>query len=314
MAEGFVEEEWVQGVTTRTRKGRTMRELDKELWNRFRQVIDGNYVLTDITATEDCRAYTMKGEDDQLWILPLRPKAAYILGLDVVGYSRRSIDGQLFLTSYLYAIVEQSVAHLRLRNWMPGTQPCVMIPTGDGAMLVFDDTIHLQFMSALLYHINMMIEDINRHYLHRGVAAGLDRDQDFPILPLHCRYAIAKGDVIHMEGLDGVNNAVGPGLVTCARILAASKGAHLLVQSDVMDDFDREGGIDGVARQGDPWNWEQSLHSALMPETKVKATTVRFYNVFGKYRPVHLMRAAGSTDDDVATYNIGSHDVSTIVL
>lgn len=81
-----------------------------------------------------------------------------------------------------------------------------------------------------------------------------------------------------------------------------------------MDDFGQEGGIDGVVRQGDPWNWEQSLHSALMPETKVKTTTIRFYNVFGKYRPVRLMQAAGANDGDVATYNIGSHDISTIVL
>lgn len=193
-----------------------MKNLDKELWEKFQKVIADNYVLTNVKVTSNCRTYVMQDKDGQSWNLSLRPKNAYILGLDAVGYSRRSIDGQLFLTTYLYTIIKQSVAHLRQLKWMPGNQPCVVIPAGDGAMLVFDDTIYLQFVLAILLHVNMMIEDINRNYLHRRVAAGLNRKQDYPILPLHCRYVLAKGEVIHMKELDGANNAVGPGLVTCA--------------------------------------------------------------------------------------------------
>ncbi len=294
-----------------------MKGVDEQLWKNFRGALSGNGVIRSIgSAAPGTKTYGFEDASGQGWSLSVRTRTSYVLGIDIVGYSRRSQDAQLFLTTWVFEIIKAAVEQLRKIGWLPADQPSVLISTGDGAMLVWDDPAYLQFAMAMLFCVNMWIEDITRRYAGRGVAESLNRSQPYPILPIHCRYVLAKGEIIPMLGLDGSPNGVGTALVTCARLLAASKGAHLLVQSEVMDDLDQHGGIEGVRAQGEPWDWHQSFHCALMSEASVKTAKLRFYNVFGKYRPVPLYTKLGLSREDVEgapTYNIGSHDVSTIV-
>lgn len=293
-----------------------MEQVDKDLWNGFSDALGKKGTITDIQpARGGARTFVFQ-DDSGTWSLSIRPRTCYILGIDIVGYSRRSLDGQLLLTTWLFSIIQSSITNLRNMGWILGNQPSVLIPTGDGALIVIDDTAHLGTAAALIYHVQMWVEDINRNHMARGVSRSFNAAQQYPVTPIHCRYVLAKGETVPIAGLNGADNAVGPGLVTCARILAASKGAHFLVHSDVMDDFDAQGGVDGVQRQGDPWNWSQSLHCALMPEKSVKSARLSFHNLFGKFKPVALLMNRGASKEDALGapwYNLGSHDVSTII-
>jgi len=293
-----------------------MRKVDEELWKGFGKAVTSKGTITGAKPVPGGTTYSFRDEAGQDWNLSLRPRTAYVIGIDTVGYSRRSLNGQLLLTTWLFSIIQRSIENLRNINWIPNSQPCVLIPTGDGAMIVIDDDARLDVATALIYHVQMWVEDINRRHLGQKVSSKFNKSQPYPIVPIQCRYALAKGEIILMKGLNKELNTVGPGMVTCARILAASKGAHFLVEAEVQDDYDALGGIDGVQQQGDPWNWWQRLHSALMPEKKVKTATLTFYNVFGKFKPGPLIvRTGGSRGDaeGVPWYNLGSHDVSTIV-
>lgn len=293
-----------------------MEQVDEDLWKGFSDALGKKGTITSIQpAGGGTRTFGFSNDVDT-WSLSIRSRTCYILGIDIVGYSRRSLEGQLLLTTWLFSIIQSSINNLCSIHWIPGTQPSVLIPTGDGALIVIDGTAYLGTATALIYHVQMWVEDINRNHMARGVSRSFNAAQPYPVTPIHCRYVLAKGETVPIAGLNDADNAVGPGLVTCARILAASKGAHFLVHSEVMDDFDAQWGIDGVQRQGDPWNWSQSLHCALMPEKSVKSARLSFYNVFGKFKPIALMMRKGASKEDAhgaPWYNLGSHDVSTII-
>ena len=306
-----------------------MGENDKELWENFSEALKKEGVVTSIKNEGKEEIVFEFSNGDESWNASIRPRTSYIVGIDIVSYSARSAEGQLILTALLFYLIQSSIRHLRCIDWIQKTESSVLlIPTGDGALIVFDDLScdnlscddpgcdDLCYAAALIYCVQMWVEDINRNLMGRGVSFSVNELQGFPITPIHCRYVLAKGITVPIRGLNNERNAVGPGLVKCARILAASKGAHFLVAADVMDDFNSQGGIDGVSQLGDPWHWSQSLHCALMPEKTVKKETVCFYNVFGKFSPVALMKKMGLSPADskeAALYNIGSHDVSTIV-
>ena len=293
-----------------------MKQVDKDLWKSLSDALGKKGTITGIQSG-DAGAQSFDYENDaDTWSLSIRPRPCYILGIDIVGYSRRSLEGQLLLTTWLFSIIQSSINSLRGIGWISGTQPIALIPTGDGALIVIDDTTQLGGAAALIYHVQMWVEDINRSHMARGVSRSFNASQPYPVTPIHCRYVLAKGQTVPIAGLNGEDNAVGPGLVTCARILAASKGAQFLVHSEVMDDFNVQCGIDGVQREGDPWDWSQSLHCALMPEKSVKSARLSFYNVFGKFKPVALLTRRGATEKEAlgaSWYNLGSHDVSTII-
>ena len=84
----------------------------------------------------------------------------------------------------------------------------------------------------------------------------------------------------HHRGTERAERRRSGGLESCARILSASKGAHLLVQDEVIRELLAHGGINEVSTLGDPWNWEQRLHTARLKEMKIKSGTFAFYNVF----------------------------------
>lgn len=293
-----------------------MRPVDKKLWQGFSDALGSNGTITGIQpAAAGARTFTFV-DTASSWSLPVRPQTGYIIGIDVVGYSRRSIDGQLLVTTWLFSIIESAIRNLRSIGWIPPNQPSVLIPTGDGALMVIDDTAHLGAAAAILYHVQMSLEDINRNHMARGVSRTFNETQPYPVIPIQCRFVLAKGLTVPITGPNGADNAVGPGLVTCARILAASKGSHYLVHAEVMDDFNALCGIDGVQSRGDPWDWSQSLHCALLPEKSVKSARLSFYNVFGKFAPMALLMKLGvrkKKGGRAPLYNLGSHDVSTII-
>lgn len=292
-----------------------MKPVDKTLWDNFKGAIQGPFSFISVgDGPKDTKRFVVAGQNNKTYNLSLRPAKVHVVGVDIVGYSRRSSEAQLILTGLLFARVEATVNLLRQVGWIQAAQPQVSIPLGDGAMLVFDGQETLASSLAFVYCLNMWIEDLNRQYLYRPTSTEFEASQPYPVLPIHCRYVLNTGEVFYIKDINGVDNAVGEALVRCARIAASSKGAHFLVDAEVMGEIGANGGIDGVRHRGDPWDWQQSLYTALMPETKVKSAVLRFYNVFGKYRNARLLEVQHADPNSGPVYNIGSHDVSTIIV
>lgn len=289
-----------------------MKTVDETLWENWDGALKEKFAIAGFTRTDQVATFTVRGDDGTDWNLPVRPTSVHVVGIDIVGYSKRSSEGQLLLTSFLFNRIDSTIKMLRKIGWLATTQPPVSIPLGDGAMLVFDGVSSVQFALGFIFCLNMWIEDLNRHHLYSATTQEFESAQPHPVLPLHCRFVLNGGEVIYIKDVNKNDNAIGPALVTNARILAASKGAHFLVDALVMNELNTLGGIDGIQTIGAPVNWTQSLYTALMPETKVKSAPLKFYNVFGKYGNAPLLKVLNSPAVGSATYNVGSHDVTSI--
>lgn len=291
-----------------------MKPVDKLLWLNFQAAVAARASLVSIQKGKDAITYVVRSKEGNQWDLSLRATDAHVVGLDVVRYSHRSQDGQLFLTTWLFQLIAAAIMKLRMIQWIGDDQADLAISLGDGAMLVLDKEGSLGAAMALVYLINMWSEEMNRNYIGQMVDPSVEEQQPYPILPMQCRFVVVKGKIIHTEDISSRPNAVGQALVTCSRLLAASKGSHFLIHADVMKELDQKGGIDGAAKLGGLWDWEQSMHVSQMAEKSIKARQLCFYNVFGKYSPRGPMVAAGvSPAAGCARYNIGSHDVTTLV-
>lgn len=283
------------------------------LWKSWKEAVSSQATLTNVQKDKATTVFTMSDGKHPPWVLSLPRYRRYSLGLDIVGFTKRSPEGQLYLAAALLVAVDAARDLLRSIHWLGTNEPDVAIPLGDGAILLFETW---EQAIAMMFAINMFIEDMNR-----GSTGGIDRkvDAEHHILPWEVRYAVALGDVGKISA-EGRPNAIGPGVSNCARILSASKGAHLLIQDEVMRQLNEVGGINEL--QG-PCAWSQELHAARLPDRQVKSETFGFYNVFGAYTSEKLLAARKEAQakkrniskgerDPGRRYAIGSHDVATI--
>jgi hypothetical protein len=133
-------------------------------------------------------------------------------------------------------------------------------------------------------------------------------NEAMPVFPIECRFALSYDDVLLLMDINDSLNCVGSGMVTCTRILATDKGAHLLVDQKLLEDLEPHGGLTAI---GDGV-WGQRLHRALMGEVQVKTTRFRYADVFGFYNDGPLLQALGKRPDEPKTYHIGSHDIGSL--
>jgi hypothetical protein len=285
--------------------------IDQKLWDNWKHALRKTKLRQISKTGDEVINFETTSEDGTSWNLPLRPRHMYAMGCDIVGYSRRSLEGQLYLTTSLFVAMDIATTALRQRSWLSATEPCAVLPTGDGALVV---TGSLQDAFALTLTLNMLMEDLNRGPAG-GVEEKVEREQPCRILPCEVRFALAGGRLVEICDVTNRRNFVGEALVTCARILAASKGAHFLAEEGVVAEILRSGGLNEIARVGAPWSWGQELHAAKLQPRTVKGESFAFYNIFGFYNSEDFLAAAGAPEEfsgDTRRYAIGSHDVSCI--
>jgi len=71
-------------------------------------------------------------EDGSPYNLPLQvDEKKYTVGVDLVGFSKRATEGQLFLTAVLFSRLDSTIRLLRRVGWLRINYPSVVIPTGD---------------------------------------------------------------------------------------------------------------------------------------------------------------------------------------
>lgn len=314
---------WLLATDPKLHAGQEARMTDKvddKLWKNW---LDTMGVPGEIkTAERNANGISFEFIDDESgtsWNLPLRSQRKYTVGVDLVGFSQRSTEGQLLLTAVLFSRLDSTLRLLRQVGWV-GSDPSAVIPTGDGALLVFD-SFNGAFATILTLH--MFLSDVTLGRWCR-VAPAVEPEGQMRALPFEVRYALASGELVPIKDVNRQKNYVGEGLVRVARVLAASKGAHFLVDERVMAECLARGGINATADE--ECDWSQQFHVSRMSERKVKASCYTFYNVFGFFRPTGLMRRKADVDipdverrqwaygfaDTAQEYEIGSHDVSAI--
>jgi hypothetical protein len=283
-------------------------ETDRRLWDTFDTSLDSDPQIANIFEQEKEILFEEIDAGGQSWSLPIRKKIAYVVGVDIQGYSRRSNCGQLTLTAILSLRHGMSYSLLRQLNWIGSNEPQISIPTGDGALILFESWPNaLAYILAMQWHLETVNRNIDRSFNWRTQC-----DSQYNLLPIHVRFALAKGNVMIFNDPNCLWNAVGNGMVTCARLLAASSGHHFFIDADCMNEIMQQGGINDVSQSIPSLNWEQSFHTALLPEKKIKSGTFSFYNVFGTYSNKNALLAIPQPSVEPITIEIGSHDVSTI--
>lgn len=306
----FIAQKTPSGTRPHTRGSMS---IDKKLWDSWKGALRSQTKLSGIdTSDPKVIQFSMTSDDGNQWNLPLRTHKMFALGCDIVGYSRRSMEGQLYLTTSLFVAMEVATQALRNIGWLPTNEPRAVLPTGDGALIV---TTELQHAFCLALALNMLVEDLNRGPFG-GVQSTVESAQPARILPCEVRYALATGRLVEILDVTGRTNFIGDALVTCARILAASKGAHLLLEEAVIAEFLAHGGLNEIAQLGAPWGWGQAFHSARLQPRSVKTGQFTFFNVFGFYDNAAFVKAVGSSSEFSNTprrYAIGSHDVTAIL-
>src|SRR4051812_40846316 len=116
-----------------------LKPVDEKLWENLKGALKGKFTFRSVKpGPHDTIIFGVRDGADE-YNLSLRPKKVHVVGVDVVGYSKRSDEAQLLLTGLLFQRVESTVTLLRQIGWLQQSQPRISIPLGDGAMFVFDD-------------------------------------------------------------------------------------------------------------------------------------------------------------------------------
>ena len=122
----------------------------------------------------------------------------YCIGIDMVGFSKKSVSHQEELVKDLKVILKK---HVRPKN---------VISTGDGAYIVFNDE-NVDVLNVLQTAINIM-EDL--HKKCTGVSI---------------RMGIASGVIIPHKDMQGKSNFIGDGINLTARIMDCGNEWHILL-------------------------------------------------------------------------------------
>jgi len=154
---------------------------------------------------------------------------AYVLFIDIVGYSKLLIDQQRRLLELLNEVVRSTEqfrkadAHHRL----------ITIPTGDGMALVFYNTPEAPVECAL---------EVSR-------AA-----EAHPELPL--RMGVHSGPVSGVVDVSGRANVAGAGINIAQRVMDCGDAGHILLSKHVAEDLEQYG------------HWKKHLHDLGEAEVK----------------------------------------------
>ncbi len=251
------------------------------------------------------------------------------VGIDVREWTRRTSFGQLAIAGVLNACVATAVELLRKVAVLDPGEPIVTVPTGDGAYLVFDDGKGIKkeggeaidtegFPEAVIgktlsfvLTLNTLISEYNMRgrFEEDQPPVGGSRGQSFSILPIYVRFALTLDELLLCIDLNNGLGVVGPGVVSCTRILQTDQGNHMLLHDRLLHECDKYGGLTRITSTTSAGDWHPKFHVAELPEVQVKAGKFRYADVFGNYTDEPLLRLRGAASVKPAEYHIGSHDV-----
>src|SRR5919204_5614296 len=165
---------------------------------------------------------------------------AYVLFIDIVGYSKLVTHEQRRLLELLNQIVRQS-EHFRIAE---ANGRLITVPSGDGMALVFYNTPEAPVECAL---------EISR------------ADKEHPELSL--RMGIHSGPVSGVVDVSGRANIAGAGINTAQRVMDCGDAGHILVSKHMAEDLEQYG------------HWKRHLHELGECEVKhsLRVSVVNLY-------------------------------------
>jgi TolB-like protein/class 3 adenylate cyclase/Tfp pilus assembly protein PilF len=171
-----------------------------------------------------------------------RLEIAYVLFMDIVGYSKLLMDEQSEALHELNRIVHSTAAVQDAEQ----AGKLVRLPTGDGMALVFTSSVEAPVECAL------------------EVSQAL-RAQ--PSLPL--RMGVHSGPVQYIEDVNGRENVTGAGINIAQRVMDCGDAGHILVSKRVADDL-------ATARR-----WQPYLHDLGDFEVK-HGLVISLFNLYAE--------------------------------
>src|SRR5213596_644881 len=166
---------------------------------------------------------------------------AHVLFIDVVGYSKLSVDDQREITAELTTLVRGTAAFRTAEQ----LGKLVRLPTGDGMALAFFTTPDAPVRCAC---------EISRKL------------QEHPEIRL--RMGINSGPVEEVTDVNGRRNVTGAGINLAQRVMDCADAGHILLAKRVADD---------LAQYSE---WKSHLYELGQLEVKhgAKIDVVNFYN------------------------------------
>jgi TolB-like protein/Tfp pilus assembly protein PilF len=140
----------------------------------------------------------------------LRLEIAHVLFIDIVGYSKLSIDEQRRAIERLNEIVQRAEEFQKAE----ATRRLVKIPTGDGMALVFYDSPESPVECAM--EVNRKLSALNGPRVRMG---------------------IHSGPVSGVVDVTGRGNVAGEGINTAQRVMACADAGHILLSHRVAQDL-----------------------------------------------------------------------------
>jgi class 3 adenylate cyclase len=165
---------------------------------------------------------------------------AHVLFLDIVGYSKLSVNEQHARVDELNGIVRLSEQFQKAE----AANRILKIPTGDGMTLVFRTSPEAPVLCAI---------EISRELKHHP--------------ELRVRMGIHSGPVNEITDLNEQANIAGAGINTAQRVMDCGDAGHILLSQHVAEDLEQYP------------RWRSHLHDLGECEVKhgVRVRTVNFY-------------------------------------
>jgi hypothetical protein len=138
--------------------------------------------------------------------------------LDVVAYSKRTIESQCDVIRALNEIVKRAVSQKKVLD-----VSVIYIPTGDGICIAFVD-------GSLPYdiHVVVALDILRRIWVYNK--ARHDNREKFEV-----RIGINQCDDNLLKDINGRDNVAGAGINNCRRIMDLADGSQILVSRTVYD-------------------------------------------------------------------------------
>ncbi len=134
-------------------------------------------------------------------------------------------------------------------------------------------------------------------------------EKEMSVWPIYPRFSLTLDRLLPCLDANKKLNVIGPGMVTCGRLLSADHGNHFLVHDRLLHECDPHGGLARVASRAGVGDWDAHFHCAELPDAKIKSGSFRYADVFGHYMDTPLLRLHGVRSIPPMEYHIGSHDM-----
>ena len=168
-------------------------------------------------------------------------KIGHVLFIDIVGYSKFSIEEQRDAVEKLSQLVRETEQFCAAGE----AGQLVSLPAGDGMALVFSNTVEAPVQCAL------------------EIARKLKSHSDLPV-----RMGIHSGPVSDVRDVNEQSNIAGAGINVAQRVMERGDAGHILLSKHVADDLEQYR------------NWRPHLHDLGECEIKhgKKLSLVNLYN------------------------------------